>query len=130
MRPCHSVLLLSCCPATLAALQVAATLPFNAASATIYSLIVYGLAGLKSEAQAVVLNVVVSVLLSLIAVQVTDTGAWEWCSGCCVAWLTIAEAPAEAHHCHAWLPSAVWSHLAEWLCCAPACCPIPELFLA
>lgn len=62
-------------PATLAALQVAATLPFNAASATIYSLIVYGLAGLKSEAQAVVLNVVVSVLLSLIAVQVINSDA-------------------------------------------------------
>jgi hypothetical protein len=50
--------------------QVVATLPFQATSCLCLTLIIYGMAGLRPEPVAVAQSCTISMLMSLIAVQV------------------------------------------------------------
>lgn len=50
--------------------SVMANLPFSIANATVFALVVYGLAGLREDTNAILQNLIILVLESLIAIQV------------------------------------------------------------
>jgi hypothetical protein len=69
-----ALFLCACRPHAYYAAKVAATTPFQIVSALVFSFIVYGMAGLRPGAQYIWESGIISTLLSLIAVQVKDTG--------------------------------------------------------